>query len=68
MKEIIFKIEGMHCNGCAMAVKFELEELDFIKEAEVDIGKKQALIKYESIIDMEKIEKVITNLGFKLIK
>ena len=68
MKELIFKIEGMHCKGCAMAVQGELEELECIKEAAVDLDKKQALIKYDKNIDIKKMENVITGLGFKLIK
>ena len=67
MKELILNIEGMHCNGCAMAVKGELEEVDNVKDVNVNKEKKQAVVKYEKDIDYTKIENLINSLGFSIV-
>ncbi|MDD3304094.1 MAG: heavy-metal-associated domain-containing protein [Clostridia bacterium] len=63
------KIEGMHCKGCELGLEERLEELDFIKTVKADFKKGSAKIEYEeSKLDMDQVEKVINELGFKLIK
>jgi copper chaperone CopZ len=35
----IFKIEGMHCSSCAMAIDGELEDMAGIKESNTNFAK-----------------------------
>lgn len=42
--EVNFKIEGMNCNHCVMAVKKEIQKLD-VAELEVKIG--EANVKFD---------------------
>ena len=66
MKELKFKIEGMHCTGCSTRLQKVLNNLDGVEEAEVSLEEKQAMIKYdEDKISIEEIKEVIEDAGFK---
>ena len=47
MKELKFKIEGMHCTGCSTRLQKVLNNLEGVEEAEVSLEAKQAMIKYD---------------------
>jgi Cu+-exporting ATPase len=47
MKTII-KIEGMTCAGCAARIEHGLKQLPGVKEAEVTLGLKEAVIEYNN--------------------
>ena len=66
MKELKFKIEGMHCAGCSTRLQKVLNNLDGVEEAEVSLEAKQAMIKYdEDKISIEEIKEAIEDAGFK---
>jgi copper chaperone len=59
-----FKIDGMTCGHCVMAVKRELSKLN-LESAEVEIGTAQ--VKFdETKIDSSTIENAISEAGFKV--
>lgn len=59
-----FKIDGMTCGHCVMAVKKELSKLN-LESAEVEIGSAQ--VKFdETKIDSSAIENAISEAGFKV--
>ncbi len=61
-----FKIEGMTCGHCVMAVKKELQKLDNLKIDNVEIG--SAKVEYdEDKIDNKKIIDAIEEAGYKVI-
>ena len=61
-----FKIEGMTCHHCVMAVESELREAGFEKYA-VEIG--SAKVKYDgSVKDEIKIKTVIEGAGYKMVQ
>jgi copper chaperone len=65
MKVESFKIEGMSCNHCIMAVKKELSKLD-LKLLEVSIG--SAKIEYdESKLPVQKIKEAVEEAGYKVV-
>ncbi len=65
MKEQIFKIEGMTCKHCVMAVKVELEELG-LESFDVEIG--SAKVKYdETKISESKIIDAIKEAGYNVV-
>ncbi len=67
MNEAAFKIEGMSCQHCVMAVKKAVEGLKGVKSAQVEIGK--ATVKYEEgKVRPEDIEKAIKEAGYKVVK
>lgn len=59
-----FKIDGMTCGHCVMAVKKELSKLN-LESAEVEIGTAQ--VKFdETKIEPSTIENAISEAGFKV--
>ena len=61
-----FKIEGMTCNHCVMAVKMELSKIG-LENFDVQIG--SAKTNYnESKVKLEDIEKAIEEAGYKVVK
>ena len=61
-----FKIEGMTCNHCVMAVKMELSKIE-LDNFDVQIG--SAKTEYdETKIKSEDIEKAIEEAGYKVVK
>jgi copper chaperone CopZ len=66
MVEKIYKIEGMTCNHCVMAVKKELAKLNLIS-MEVGIG--FAKVNFdEAEVSSSEIENAILNSGYKVQK
>jgi len=65
-KEVILRIEGMHCTGCAMNIDGRLEEIDGVKESRTSYAKSETvLIVDEAGIDIKRIQREIDNLGYK---
>jgi copper chaperone CopZ len=66
MKTQEFKIEGMSCSHCVMAVRKELSRLENVKIDDVQIGK--AKVEFdESITEESLIINAIEEAGFKVI-
>ncbi len=67
MRETAFRIDGMSCQHCVMAVKKAVEGLKGVRSAQVEIGK--ATVKYdEGKVGPEEIERAITDAGYKVVK
>lgn len=64
MKEILLRIDGMHCNGCSTRLENALKNKKGIIDAKVNFDTKEAHIKYKKI-DKKTIEKYIDEIGFK---
>lgn len=66
MKEIILKIEGMHCTGCSNRLEKVLNNTDGIEKVVVSFEDKKATITFdESKTNIEKIKEAIEDSGFK---
>ncbi len=64
--EKIFKIDGMSCQHCVMAVKKEIQKLD-VKNLDVKIG--EASVEFdESKISEDQINKAIEQAGYIVVK
>jgi copper chaperone CopZ len=63
--KIKLKIQGMHCNSCAMRIEQELE--DKVNKIKVNFSSESAEIDFnpEKITEKE-IKKEIENLGYKI--
>ncbi len=60
-----FKIEGMSCHHCVMAVKKELSKLN-LESADVQIGSAKVTFD-ESKVSSAKVAEAITEAGYKVI-
>ena len=65
MKELRYKIEGMSCNHCVIAVKKELSKLK-PESMEVEIGSVTVMID-ETKIKSDSVEKAIAEAGYKIL-
>jgi copper chaperone len=62
-----FKIEGMHCQHCVMAVQKALGALRGVTDSRVEIG--SADVTYnEAEVTPAAIEEAITRAGYKVVK
>lgn len=68
MKMKTIKIEGMQCNHCKMSVEKALKKIDGIENIEVDLDKKQAIIKTSKEVENIQIKSAIEEEGFKVIE
>lgn len=62
------KVNGMHCANCKAAVEKAVSAIPGIKNASVDLGKKELMYEDndESIpVDQEVIKKAIIDIGFE---
>ena len=65
MKKYIV-IEGMACSGCEKRVKKALEELDFVRLAEVDNNKGCAIVKMPVEVPDEVLKECVEGLGYQV--
>lgn len=66
MKTQEFKIEGMSCNHCVMAVRKELSKLENVKVEDVKIG--SAKVQYdESKLAEKDLANAIEEAGYKVV-
>ncbi|GIK20862.1 MAG: heavy-metal-associated domain-containing protein [Ignavibacteriota bacterium] len=64
--EATFKIDGMSCNHCVMAVKKEIQKLD-VESLDVKIG--EASVKFdEKKVSESQIKEAITEAGYTVIQ
>lgn len=62
------QIDGMHCAGCANAVDKQLENLEGVKSATVNLATESAIVEYEGEISMDDFAEAISQAGYTLIR
>ena len=69
MEKLSFKIEGMHCMGCALGLEEEIEKLDFVNKVEVIFDTNTMILEVDSEkYDYNKVSETVEKLGFKIVK
>jgi copper chaperone CopZ len=66
-KLLLLKVNGMTCHHCEMTLESSLKEVENIIDVQADREKKMVKIYYESDIDLEKINTIIEENGFKVL-
>lgn len=65
MKTSLFRIEGMHCEGCARTIEALIASQAGIRKASVSFATKEARILFDpQAIDEDRLAKAIRDLGF----
>ncbi len=65
-KIVRIPVQGMSCVVCAASVKKALESIDGVQEAEVDLERREARVRYgEGKVSPEQWVAAINELGFK---
>lgn len=68
MKKTTFQIDGMHCAGCVNAVDKQLEALEGVQSAQVNLATESATVEFEGEISMETFDEAVTKAGFTLVR
>ena len=67
MNTVTFKIEGMHCDGCAVNIQSLLERNAGVRKAVASFKEGEARILYDSnVVTEEQLVAVIENSGFRV--
>ena len=64
-KKVVLKVEGMHCEHCALKVQDALKKIDGIKSVKINLNKQQAIITYKNDLSFDKIKEVIESVGYQ---
>lgn len=65
LNKAIVNVEGMSCEHCSANVTKALENLSFVKKAEVSLEDKNASISYFGAVDEKAIEEAIDKAGYE---
>lgn len=68
MKELIFKVNGMVCEGCENRIKNAIGTLDEIEIVEANHITGIVKVTSNKEIKREKIEEIIKDIGFEIVK
>ncbi|GAF02533.1 permease [Saccharicrinis fermentans] len=66
METKIIKVEGMTCNHCKANVESNLEKLDFIQSAKVNLKERSVTLQGDNIV-LEKVKETVNSLGYKAV-
>jgi len=68
MTNIIIDIKGMSCNHCKIAVEEELNKLDGIIKANVNLKNNNVEVEFdETKVNMEKLKQAIEEAGYEAV-
>ncbi len=64
-KEILIKLNGLHCSSCVMNIEMELEDIKGVKKAEGSYTKSEVKVEFdEKETGPEKFLEAIKGLGY----
>jgi len=67
MTETILKVEGMSCGHCVARVEKALESVEGVKDARVDLEKKEAQVDYDpQNTDIGKMKEAVEEAGYQV--
>lgn len=67
MKTSLFKIDGMHCDGCANTVKAMVERQAGVQMADVSYDRGQARVLYDpQTIAVDALVATVQKLGYRV--
>ncbi len=68
MASVLFKVQGMSCQGCAASITRRLQATVGVTAAVVDLAGATATIDYDdAVVTPDSLEKVIEMLGFDVV-
>ena len=63
----VLKVKGMSCQHCVMSVTKALNQLDGIKNIQIDLAKGEVRFDNTKSVATDKIQKAITDAGYEII-
>jgi len=68
IRKTALKIGGMHCAGCITAIQNHMSDIEGIKKCEVNLAAEKAVLEFDSsLIDLEKIENALKDIGYSTV-
>jgi copper chaperone len=64
----IFKVKGMSCQHCVMSVTKALNQLEGIKNVQVDLAKGEVRFDNTKEVASDRIEKAIQEAGYEVVQ
>ena len=64
----ILKVKGMSCQHCVMSVTKALNQLEGIKNVQVDLAKGEVRFDNMKEVASDKIEKTISEAGYEVVR
>jgi copper chaperone len=61
------KVKGMSCQHCVMSVTKALNQLDGIKNVQIDLAKGEVRFDNTKSVASDRIQKAITDAGYEII-
>lgn len=66
--KVTLQIDGMHCAGCANAVDKQLEHIEGVKSATVNLATESAIVEYKGEISLDDFAEAVSKAGYTLIR
>ncbi len=67
-KKAEIKISGMHCASCALNIEKSLQELEGVKEAQVNFGTEKATVEYDpDKVELQDLERSVEDVGYTVV-
>jgi copper chaperone len=63
----VLKVKGMSCQHCVMSVTKALNQLDGIKNVQIDLAKGEVRFDNTKSVASDRIQKAITDAGYEII-
>jgi copper chaperone len=64
----VLKVKGMSCQHCVMSVTKALNQLDGIKNVQIDLAKGEVRFDNTKSVASDRIQKAITDAGYDIIQ
>ncbi|MDO5570513.1 MAG: cation-translocating P-type ATPase [Bacteroidales bacterium] len=65
----VFDIEGMHCASCAYRLQKQLNHINGVKNATVNLASESAVIDYQpEIVSYQQLSETVAKMGYKLVE
>lgn len=71
MSATVIKATGLTCNHCAMSISEELQEIENVKDVNVEVvagGESTVTIDHEGELDDAAVEAAVKEAGYELVK
>lgn len=66
IKEITFKISGMHCTGCAFGIDGEMEDTEGVLESNTSYPRQETKVKFDDAkVAVESIVSIFKKIGYE---
>lgn len=63
----VLKVKGMSCQHCVMSVTKALDQLEGIKNVQIDLAKGEVRFDNSKSLASDRIQKAITDAGYEIV-